>query len=518
MKSIKLVPLFALGALLLGACELSFSIPFGNSGDTTSTTPTSYTSASIVPGQGYYRPSSYSITQTDYKNGAGLLSLNTTGVPKLLVIPVIFSDYTCPSNCSARLDDLETTFFGDSADTDWESVASFYHKSSYGQLTLEGVVTPLYQSSMTANNFAENVRTTGEYADYYDPTWLIVEEAVAWYKSYSGSNLTEYDTDNDGFIDAVWIVYNNPNSQNATYRAAGEDIFWAYTYWDYDNWSNYDVTDPVPMTYDWASYDFMYEGYGPFGIDDHTYIHEAEHIIGLDDYYSYTDGDWGAAGRIDMMDFNVVDHNSYSKFLFGWVDPFVIDGTEDEVTLSLNPFESSGEFILINDSWNGSAYDEYLAIEFYTPTGLNYKDSQAGGYPGNGVRGFSIPGVKIYHVDSRLGEFNYSGSFIDYTDEAVLTSYSYPYIAHSNSAEYSINDNYRLLHLLESDGVNTFKDNFAYADNDTLFVAVDEFTPSSFTAFFTNSGGRFNDGSSIGYSIEINSVSTSSASITINKI
>jgi hypothetical protein len=82
---------------------------------------------------------------------------------------------------------------------------------------------------MSSSTFASNYRSSGDYADYYDPTWLIVEQAVDWYKSYSGSELTEYDLDDDGFIDAVWIVYNNPNSQNASYSSDGEAVFWAYT-------------------------------------------------------------------------------------------------------------------------------------------------------------------------------------------------------------------------------------------------------------------------------------------------
>ncbi len=512
-KLARTIPLLALLSLGLSACDLTFSLPFGSSSQP------SNTSVSIEPGAGYYQPADYAIDQTDYNNGAGLFSLPASGNQKLLVIPVTFSDYPCSTNyCTARRADLEDVFFGASADTGWESVASYYEKSSYGQLHLDGIVTPVYESSMSSSTFASNYRSSGDYADYYDPTWLIVEQAVDWYKSYSGSELTEYDLDDDGFIDAVWIVYNNPNSQNASYSSDGEAVFWAYTYWDYDNWNYGSVSSPVPMTYAWASYDFMYEGYGSSEVDGHTYIHETGHVLGLDDYYSYTEGDWGAAGGLDMMDYNVLDHNAYSKFFLGWSDPFVVDGTKAATTINLSPFESSGQFILINDEWNGSAFDEYLAIEFYTPTGLNYQDSRVGGYPGNNVRGFTVPGIKIYHVDARLGLFSStSGAFLSYTDSAVGSASSYPFIAHSNSSEYSANEDYRLLHLLEAGGVNTFLDG-EIADNDTLFRAGDEFNPTDFEDFFARSGGRFNDGSSIGYEITVDAIGASSATITITKL
>ncbi len=517
MKIKKTLPLVAFATLILSSCELSFSLPGGSTTSTT-TSATSSVVTSIEPGHGYYLPSSYAISQAQYNAAAGLFTLGATGTKKLLVIPVIFSDYYCTGSCAGIEADLYDTFFGDAAATGWESVASYYEKSSYGALTLEGIVTPTYESIMTSGEFASNVRTTGEYADYYDPTWVLVEDAVDWYKDYSSSSLTEYDTDRDGFIDAVWLVYLNPNSQNKVYATEYEDVFWAYTYWDYDNWSNGNPQNPVPMTYGWASFDFMYEGYGSSSLDAHTYIHETGHVLGLDDYYSYTEDDWGPAGGVDMMDYNIVDHNAYSKFLLGWVNPYVVDGTLDEITITINPFESSGEFILINDGWNESPYDEYLALEFYTPTGLNYLDSQVGGYPGNGLRGFYEPGIKIYHVDSRLGAYNFDGDFIGYTDTTLLANSNYPYIAASNSSEFSQDENYRLLHLLEAGGVNTFKNDLAVATNATLFQQGDSFSPNAFASFFTRTGGRFNDGSNIGYSIEVTSMTSTSATVTITKI
>jgi len=524
MHKIKLLTLAALGLLLLGSCEFSFDISLFSSNATSATSTVSTTSTtsstSATSSEGFYRPSSYSITQQQYNFSSGSFTLGASGNRKLLVIPVSFSDARCGTAvCASRRADIEDTFFGETSDTSWESVASYYYKSSYGALNLTGIVTPFYESSYTMDAFASLTRTTGDYYEYFDPTWQIVEDAVAWYKTYSGSNLTDYDTDGDGLIDAVWLIYNNPNALNEVYSDAGEDVFWAYTYWDYSQYYVGTMSNPAPMTYAWASYDFMYEGYGSLGLDAHTYIHETGHVLGLDDYYSYTDGDWGAAGAVDMMDYNIVDHNAFSKFLLGWADPYVIDGTAATTEITLDPFESSGDFILINDDWNGSAYDEYLILEFYTPTGLNYKDSLTGGYPGNGLRSFTEPGIKIYHVDGRLGAYNgESGNFIGYTDTLDLSATQYAFIAHSNTVDYSENANFRLLHLLEEGGVNTFKDAGAYATNATLFQQGDSFNPTDYSAFFFQAGGRFNDNSSIGYSIAITSMSSSQATVTITKI
>jgi hypothetical protein len=239
------------------------------------------------------------------------------------------------------------------------------------------------------------------------------------------------------------------------------------------------------------------------------------HILGLDDYYSYDDDDWEPTGTLDMQAWNILDHNAYSKYLMGWIDPIVIDGTSEVTTINLDPFEASGDAILIKNDWNGSAFDEYLMLEFYTPTGLNYADSIGGPY-NNRYQGFTIPGIKLLHVDSRLAKYTSSGSFISYTDTLDNGSTNFALIGASNTASRSIDSDYRLIHLIEAGGVNTFI-NGSPATNDTLFVTGDTFTPSSFASFFTMSGA-FNSGEPIGYAFEIVSINSSGAVIEITRL
>lgn len=495
----------------------SSSVPSSTSSATSNSSSSSSSSSSQTQEGGYFKSASPSITQEEYKLSAELFSLPATGTVNMLVIPVTFSDFRITgTSATNRKNDIQKAFFGNASETGWQSVKSFYETSSYGKLTLNGVVSDWYDSTYSSTSFA-NLTPTGTFADYYDPTWTMLNNAVSWYKSTTGNNLSSYDSDNDGFIDAVYLIYNNPNATNGNYSSAGDDIYWAYTYWNYNNLASANLNSPVGMTYGWSSFDFMYEGYGNSSVDAHTYIHEMGHVFGLDDYYSYTDGDWGAAGGVDMMDYNIVDHNAYSKYVLGWTNPYVLDNSQPETFITLTPFQNSGDFILINNNWNGSAFDEYLAIEFYTPTGLNQKDSQAA-YPGNGLRGFTIPGVKVYHVDSRLGRYsNSTGGFLGFTDTLNTGSTSYPYVAMSNSSGFSYNEDWKLIHLLEAGGINTFKQ-FEVADNDTLFTLGDTFNPTSTHSTFFESSGKFNDNSNIGYAFTITSLSNSSVTIRFNQI
>jgi hypothetical protein len=258
--------------------------------------------------------------------------------------------------------------------------------------------------------------------------------------------------------------------------------------------------------------------------DAHVFIHESGHMCSLEDYYS-TDPNmtFGPAGKLEVMDIGILDHSVYSKMLLEWTFPYVIDGSENTTTITLNPFESSGDCIIINDTWNGSPLDEYLAIEFYTPTGLNWRDSQPGGYPFAGLQGYTIPGIKIYHIDARGVRLAPDDSFDGYVTSsndlsgggrfAVGAANTPGPNSQTDSGGGPSGANYRLVHLMEATGTNSFR-NGAPATNETLFTTGTSFTPSS--TFFTK-GTQFNNGSEVGYTIYIDTVTATSATIRVVK-
>ena len=503
-------------------------------------------------GDGFYKLEEPQITRDEFKwmTGSALDggAMPHVGNANLLIVPVNFLDFNCGAQdiCDARREKLEQSFFGDSEDMEYESVASYYEKSSYGRLNLGGVVTPEFQINQTAVEWARAVRPNIDpELTLYHPAWGLTEDITAWYREQRLTNqddfplpIEEFDQDDNGWIDAIIMIYNAPSYPNGNYPEDVEDDFWAYAYWNYnmlDFESENEADYPIPFTFFFASHDFMYEGYGSGIVDPHTFIHEMGHILGLQDYYTYDRlaGDWGPAGALDMMDNNVLDHNAYTKFLLEWIEPYVIDNTKQETTLTIAPFESSGDAIIINNAFNDSPYDEYLILEYYTPTGLNEKHSLTP-YPGNNLQGFTEPGIKIYHVDSRIGGFDSeTGFFVDFRDEVIRLEeeefelgipYEYYLITNSNSvSRHRLNGTrgapeaqyMKLLHLLEANGENTFREGFR-ASNDTLFQAGDTFTPlkhfSSFPIF-----GQFNDGTEIGYEIRIDSITPEGATITFTR-
>lgn len=480
------------------------SLNSSSSSSSSSSTKIEESTSSKEEKKGYYKAENQSISFDDvrksyiYKN-----DLPSIGNNKLLVVPVKFKD----SNFAEQFggydkvkENIEQTFFGASDETGWESVSSFYKKSSYNKLNLSGEVTDWFELDMS---FLEMTALEG----YHDQSIYVLREIGEWYNENYGS-ADEYDVDNDGYIDSVWMVYDYP--ANHTYNTD-----WAYAYCDFATENVGTEEDPIPYTYAWASIGFMYEGNyknenNEVLVDAHTFIHETGHLLGLPDYYDY-DGKASYAGGLDMMDHNIGDHTSFSKYLLNWVNPYVV---EDDCEITINSFTETGDFIIVKDDWNKSALDEYLVVEFYTPTGLNKQDSEsryAGKYPAL----YTIPGIKIYHVDARIGYFeNYR--FRLYVD-SVYSSSDNPgvistQLAHSNTSSRSVNPKFHLYHLLEKGATTKLTRPSGLASNETLFLEDDIFDPEIFERSFAN-GLSFNDNEEMGYLIQVKEISESQATI-----
>ena len=509
--------LIAIGLLSLSGCSFDFG-PIIRGGESSANVPTS-----IEPVEGaIHKVEDFVFTIDEYKVANEKILLPSLGDQKLLVLPVEFLDARAENISPYHSKDeihtmLEKAFFGSAADTAWESVASFYNKSSNGLLNLSGEVAPFYTMNMTMAEFeALNSPRVSEFRDSYDPSWTALDEAFDHYKVNNPTTYTQFDQDNDGYIDAVFVVYSAP------YNMDDNSVFWAFQYYNYDNFRSPSAKTPRPYNYAFASIEFMFEGYGENQIDAHTFIHESGHLFGLEDYYTYDSDDWGAFGGLDMMDHTIGDHNGYSKMFLNWQKPYYVTGQEEVSIITLNP----GELVLIKDDWNLTPFDEYLLAEFYTPTKLNKKDALEG-YPANSpgnIKNFDEPGIKLYHVDSRIGSYSWSShnfiSYIDYLDLLPRSQYAEIVASNTKSNIVGPNSTFKLLRLIEPNGGSSLlRGNAVIADNSYLFRQGDVFKPSFYKSgkgFKT--GPTFNDDSPLNYQIKIVEVTNNNATLIITKI
>ena len=314
--------------------------------------------------------------------GGGLKAvMPTVGTARPLVLLIDFPDQHRPRHVTAE--NIESALF--SLD-DSDSLSAFYYRSSYGKLFIDGKVYGWYRM--------KRPRTS------YESDSEIMREAVGYYINNSGLNLADFDADNDGVVDSLYILWaGNMESGTGMWDSAYRST-WVNSP---EEWGR-KVTGYifVPGSTIWSSVP-------PLKCNTNSLIHETGHLLGLNDYYSYDtserknrDGSVytggaleGGLGGMDMMDTNIGDHNIFSKWLLGWAEPVVIEYADiaslDGQTYRLHPSALSGDGIFIKLKNEDSMYTELLVIEAVSPV-LNFAEySRLVG-----------PVVRILHVETSV--------------------------------------------------------------------------------------------------------------------
>ncbi len=471
-------------------------------------------------GKDYFR----TVVENEGMHSGPTSSSSGTVKAKMLVVPLVFNETESKNLATSALHDkIDTCFFGTSDKTSyWESVSSFYRKSSYGKLDLSGTTAPYYELSYSFETYLNQVKQQG-LSNVMNTLLSSIYTSLFVKGNYA---LTDYDSDEDGSVDYVYLV--NLHSYNS---GDSTGFSWAFT-----NWT--DASSGI-RNYSWSSYQFMNEGTSS-GIDAHTYIHETGHQMGLDDYYSYDLNTVRSSnpyylprspmGRLCMMDANVGDHDAFSKYLLGWINPSV---GEKGKSYTLKPFEENGDALILASDFNGTYFDEFYLVSYYTPTGLNALDAKTN-YAGNEVlKGVRDSGLLIYHVDQRLTKVTYSrdgkavaSSPFCYYDTPSMVSGSYFRIANSNTIAYNLDPNNgaaALVSVVQADGAT----NLMTPVNGTMVERTLHKMDGTLSSgdLFKRSGNSFNkeievkadEGWTLPFVLTIDSMDDSSVRVTLNE-
>ena len=324
-KSKKTLTIFSISLLTgiaLTSCNIYSIVHVGNKGS-------------------YYLANDPAYLYGDVERSIGLATVPSTGEVHLLAIPVEIGGYSFSANFRTDLDHV----LNGQGKTDtgyWESLASFYEESSYGNLHLSFDIADTYDCGYTASELADYDTKNGTPA----ASEKVLNEAVENIASVKGADyLKQFDNDGDGWLDGVILIYSCPNYSASTkiYNIDKNNTFWAYTYWA-SNDPN--TARPTANTYFWCSYDFLYEAVNSPKVDAHTLIHEFGHMMGLDDYYGMYNvkgnqvSGYNPAGGSIMEDENICDHDAFSKYALGWLKPYVVTG---DSTITITPSQDGGE-------------------------------------------------------------------------------------------------------------------------------------------------------------------------------
>lgn len=477
------------------------------------------------------------------------------GDVKFLVIPIWFNDssnYISESHRENVREDLNKAYFGSNEETGWRSVSSFYKEESNNKLNISGTVSDWYELNTSISTYS-NDDNQGSL------TASLARNATNWYFStHTSDPRSNYDSDHDGYLDGVIIIYGAPdrysNGVGQSYLVNSPNL-WAYCAWTNDSAS---TSTPAINPFFWASYDFMYGNNTAISrtnhvhykgntyycnLDTHTYIHEAGHLFGLEDYYDYS-RQYSSVGGFTMQDNNVGGHDPFSVMSLGWSNPYV---PTESCKIKIKTFQSSKDLILLSPSFNSynSVFDEYILLELYSPDGLNefdtlhrYAPYAEGQYP----QGFNGVGIRIWHVDARL--ISKSGSkwqenfFSDLDHPAgpiYTTAFTNTYsiagqpksavdhlsnLVTENDRKY---ENYDLLHLIRKSNDVSYRVNRQFNGND-LFFLNESFSLETYSNQFPYKfvkqveDNRLDNGLALGWSISINELTNEYAVIELTKI
>jgi M6 family metalloprotease-like protein len=309
--------------------------------------------------------------------------LPAKGEPKVLVMLVDFPDY--PRGADQTVADVAGKFFGngDPGQMPYESLRNFYQRSSYSQLTIGGNVLGWYQALHNRSYYAGLGDGPGQEE--------LMMEAINYF-DVQGHDFAQYDNDNNGAIDAVFIKWTGPDNGWA-------DFWWAYQA-DWQSNPNYTVDGKHLGKYVWSWISNPAGGVYQPRVD----IHETGHLLGLPDLYDYNSGVGppGGVGGLDMMDTDWGDHNCFSKLMLEWLTPTIIsDGSQ---TIALNPSGTSTDCVLIMpDAVPGETFDEFFMAQ--------YRKRSVGDDPAD----YPADGFVVWHIDSTLNEsgtdFLYDNSY-----------------------------------------------------------------------------------------------------------
>ncbi|MDD4004153.1 MAG: FlgD immunoglobulin-like domain containing protein [Elusimicrobiaceae bacterium] len=226
------------------------------------------------------------------------------------------------------------------------SLRNYYYNSSYGKLDMSDALVLGWWNVLSARSEIDTTKASRE---------EIIGRALTDMNSFT--DFSQYDSDGDGYIDQLIVIW------------AGDNGGWGDFWWSYS-----DICVDSALTFDGVrvrNYSWQWEKYAAEDTDFDlmTAIRLTGNSLGLPDYYDYAPGIGpdGGLGGMDIMDSLLpdtprVDHNALSKLLLGWISPAGYNAGVSAV--SMEPAETSSSAVqLMKAGGAQSVFGEYFLVE-----------------------------------------------------------------------------------------------------------------------------------------------------------
>ncbi len=285
-------------------------------------------------------------------------------VERALVILVSFSDYQFTVDSPQKKFDNLLNQPGYSVNGAVGSAKDYFRSMSYGSYDPSfDVFGPIELDNTREYYGARN----GDQNDKR-PAQMVVDAFAKLMQSNSDIDLNNYDADNDGFIDNVYVFYAGPGESNG----GGGNSIWPHQ-WTIQIGFNAsgNVSYKGKTIANYACSSELYGGNGMCGIG--TFCHEFTHVLGFPDIYDVGYSGHTTSGSWDLMDSGGHNENghippgytAYERFFMGWLKPQILNEYGQYTLPSLFASDTSAYIVTYSGKHNLDGARPISSI-FYT--------------------------------------------------------------------------------------------------------------------------------------------------------
>lgn len=261
----------------------------------------------------------------------------TIGSPHVCIILVEFADNSFASaDASTAFNDMFNKP-GYNANGASGSVADFFKASSNGQFTPTLDVLGPVKLSKNMSYYGGNDWSGNDKA----PEEMVIDACTLLDPTV---DFSVYDTDNDGVIDNVYVVYAGYGEA----QGAPANTIWPHSWAVYNGAGRTKYLDGKLLDH-YATSNELRGTSGKVMDGIGTFCHEFSHVMGLPDLYATTYTSAFTPGKYSLMDYGSYNndsntpptHSGYERYCLGWIEPKVLDAPE---TISLKSIADEGHY------------------------------------------------------------------------------------------------------------------------------------------------------------------------------
>ncbi len=368
------------------------------------------------------------------------------------------------------------------------SARDYFKAQSYGSFVPDFDVVGPVTLSRNMSYYGGNDRYgSDQYPD------VMVSEACEIASEQGLVNMSDYDLDEDGWVDLVYVIY----AGYAESSGAPASTVWPHAWYIYQGAGRTVEIDGVYLdAYACSSELTSKSGSQIDGIG--TFCHEYSHTLGLPDFY-----DIDYSGGVGMNTWSVMDggcyaengyvptsFNAYERFYCGWIELNelsvastieMIDLNKDKTAAYRISSNNVNQFLTI-ETRTRQGWDKGLPAEGMMVTAIDYDAKVWNDNAPNDVP--SRQRVKLIPADNRWDSNSMHGDLYPYGGNTELTSTSSPAMKVYNN---TITDK-PITNIVYNQGVTTF--DFMGGGNNVVIeapvaTAAGNITANSFTAYWS---------------------------------